>query len=114
PSAAAPASASATPSAAAPASASASPSVPAPARRAASAPAARQCSDPARIGYAIELAFPVINLNSSSAAQCDVPASGAAPGVVVFGWVVRALAATLLALYTLGLTGITRSPPGGS
>jgi hypothetical protein len=56
----------------------------------------------------------VINLNSSSAAQCDVPASGAAPGVVVFGWVVRALAATLLVLYTLGLTGVTRSPPGGA
>ena len=84
------------------------------ARRAASVPATRQCSDPARIGYAIELAFPVINLNSSSAGQCDVPASGAAPGVVVFGWAVRALAATLLALYALGLTGVTRSPPGGA
>jgi hypothetical protein len=64
------------------------------------------------VGYAIELAFPLINLNSSSAAQCDVPASGAAAGVVVFGWVVRAAAAALLALYTLGLTGVTRSPPG--
>jgi hypothetical protein len=32
--------------------------------------------------------------------------------VVVFGWVVRAAAAALLALYTLGLTGVTRSPPG--
>ncbi len=83
-----------------------------PARRAATAAATRQCSDPARIGYAIELAFPVINLNSSLAAQCDVPASGAAAGVVVFGWAVRAAAATLLALYTLGLTGVTRSPPG--
>jgi hypothetical protein len=74
--------------------------------------AAGRCSDPARIGYAIELAFPIINLNSSSAAQCDVPATGAAPGVVAFGWAVRAAAAILLALYALGLTGITRSPPG--
>jgi hypothetical protein len=76
------------------------------------AAATRQCSDPAGVGYAIELAFPLINLNSSSAAQCDVPASGAAAGVVVFGWVVRAAAAALLALYTLGLTGVTRRPPG--
>ena len=99
---------------AASASAPAGAGAPARASRAASVPATRQCSDPARIGYAIELAFPVINLNSSSAGQCDVPASGAAPGVVVFGWVVRALAATLLVLYTLGLTGVTRSPPGGA
>ena len=39
------------------------------------------------------------------------PASGGATGVVVFGWAVRAAAAILLALYTLGLTGVTRSPP---
>ena len=103
--------------------ASASPSAPAPsvspiartpaaAGRAVTAPAARPCSDPARIGYAIGLAFPLINLNSSAGAQCDVPASGAAAGVVVSGWAVRAAAAALLALYTLGLTGVTRSPPG--
>ena len=85
---------------------------PAAAGRAVTASAARPCSDPARIGYAIGLAFPIINLNSSAGAQCDVPASGAAPGVVVFGWAVRAAAAALLALYTLGLTGVTRSPPG--
>jgi hypothetical protein len=103
--------ASASPSASAP-SASATTRAPAAAGRAGTAAAARQCSDPARIGYAIELAFPIINLNSSSAAQCDVPATGAAPWVVVFGWAVRAVAATLLALYTLGLTGVTRSPPG--
>ena len=122
------ASAPATPAASASASgpaASASPSPPAPApsasptarapaaaRRAVTTPAAGQCSDPARIGYAIGLAFPLINLNSSAAAQCDVPASGGAAGVVVFGWAVRAAAASLLALYTLGLTGVTRSPPG--
>jgi hypothetical protein len=88
------------------------PRSPATATRSAAA-AARECSNPARIGYAIELAFPVINLNSSSAAQCDVPATGAAAGVVVFGWLVRAAAAALLALYTRGLAGITRSPPGG-
>ena len=80
--------------------------------RARTAAAGGECSDPARIGYAIELAFPLINLNSGAAGQCDVPATGGAPGVVVFGWAVRAAAATLLALYTLGLTGVTRSPPG--
>ena len=106
------ASASASPSSspAASASASATTRAAATARRAATA-GARPCSDPARIGYAIELAFPIINLNSSSAGQCDVPASGGATGVVVFGWAVRAAAAILLALYTLGLTGVTRSPP---
>ena len=72
----------------------------------------RECSDPARIGYAIGLAFPLINLNSGQAGQCDVPAAGGAAGVVVLGWAVRAAAATLLALYTLGLTGVTRRPPG--
>jgi hypothetical protein len=113
----------ATPSGSASSSASASPPEPAPsaspiarapaaAGRAVTDPAARQCSYPARIGYAIGLAFPIINLNSSAGAQCDVPASGAAAGVVVFGWAVRAAAATLLVLYTLGLTGVTRSPPG--
>ena len=80
--------------------------------RTAAVPSARPCSDPARVGYAIGLAFPLINLNSSAGGQCDVPATGAAAGVVVFGWAVRAAAATLLALYTLGLTGVTRSPPG--
>ncbi len=94
----------------------ASPSAPAaaspgPAARPASA-ITRECSDPARIGYAIGLAFPVINLNSGQADQCDVPAAGGAAGVVVFGWAVRAAAAALLALYTLGLTGVTRRPPG--
>jgi ribonuclease E len=98
---------------AAPASASPTPRSLATARPGACT-AATECSNPARIGYAIELAFPVINLNSSSAAQCDVPASGAAAGVVVFGWLVRAAAAALLALYTLGLAGVTRSPPSGS
>jgi hypothetical protein len=99
-------------------SASSAASVPASAtaatRRAAgsAAGASRECSDPARIGYAIDLAFPIINLNSSAAGQCDVPATGGAAGVVVLGWAVRAAAATLLALYTLGLTGVTRSPPG--
>ncbi len=101
--------ASASPSAPAP---SASPIAPAPAGRAVSAPAASRCSDPARIGYALGLAFPVISLNNRAGAQCDLPASGAAAGVVIFGWVVRAAAVSLLALYILGLTGVTRSPPG--
>jgi hypothetical protein len=109
PSASAPSAATASPSAAAPSPAARAPAGPA---RAATAAAGRQCSDPARVGYAIGLAFPLINLNSSAGGQCDVPATGAAAGVVVFGWAVRAAAASLLALYTLGLTGVTRSPPG--
>jgi len=106
-----PSAATASPSAPAP---SASPTARAPAGpgRAATVPSTRPCSDPARVGYAIGLAFPLINLNSSAGGQCDVPATGAAAGVVVFGWAVRAAAASLLALYTLGLTGVTRSPPG--
>ena len=48
----------------------------------------------------------------SAPVQCDGPATGGEAGVVVLGWAVRAAAATLLALYTLGLTGVTRSPPG--
>jgi hypothetical protein len=72
------------------------------------------CTVPGRIGYAIELAFPIINLNSSSEEQCDVPAENAEWGVVAFGWIVRALAATLFVLYGLGLSGVTRSPPGGT
>ena len=76
--------------------------------------AAPECSVAGRAGYALTLAFPVINLTSGSAGQCDVPASGADPGVLVFGWVVRALAATLFVLYGLGLSGLTRSPPGAS
>lgn len=39
-------------------------------------------------------------------------ANRSGPEVVAFGWAVRAAAAILLALYTLGLTGVTRSPPG--
>jgi hypothetical protein len=72
------------------------------------------CTFPGRIGYAIELAFPIINLNSSSEEQCDVPAKDAEWGVVAFGWIVRAIAATLFVLYGLGLSGVTRSPPGGT
>jgi hypothetical protein len=106
-----PSAATASPSAAAP-PASPIARAPAGAGRTATAPAGRRCSDPARVGYAIGLAFPLINLNSSAGGQCDVPATGAAAGVVVFGWAVRAAAASLLALYTLGLTGVTRSPPG--
>ena len=54
---------------------------PGPGRREAGRRRAGECSVPARIGYAIELAFPIINLNSSPAGQCDVPATGGAPGV---------------------------------
>ena len=77
------------------------------------ASAESQCTVTGRISYAIDLAFPIINLNSSSEQQCDVKAPGS-PGVVLFGWIVRALAATLFVLYGLGITGVTRSPPSAT
>jgi hypothetical protein len=76
---------------------------------AAAAPALTQCSMTGRIGYAIELSFPVINLNSASGEQCDVPATGARWWVVAFGWLIRTLAAVLLVLYSTGITGLARS-----
>lgn len=81
---------------------------------AASAPVARECSVTGDIGYAIEVAFPVININSASGAQCDVPANGAKLGMIVFGWVIRVLAALLAAVYVLGISGLNRSSPSGS
>jgi hypothetical protein len=67
------------------------------------------CSVPGRISYAIEVAFPIVSLSSSSEEHCDVPATGAKSWLLTFGWIVRALAATLVAFYLAGLAGITRN-----
>ena len=72
-------------------------------------PAAVECSVPGRISYAIEVAFPIVSLSGSSEEHCDLPATGAKSWLVAFGWIVRALAATLAAFYLAGLTGITRN-----
>jgi hypothetical protein len=68
-----------------------------------------ECSVPGRISYAIEVAFPIVSLSSSSEEHCDVPATGAKSWLLTFGWIVRALAATLVAFYLAGLAGITRN-----
>jgi hypothetical protein len=81
---------------------------------ASAAPVVRKCSVTGDIGYAIQVAFPLININSASGAQCDVPANGAKLGMIVFGWVVRLLAALLAGVYVLGISGLNRSSPSGS
>jgi hypothetical protein len=78
------------------------------------APAVRKCSVTGDIGYAIQVSFPIININSASGAQCDVPANGANLGMIVFGWVVRVLAALLAGVYVLGISGLSRSSPSGA
>jgi hypothetical protein len=61
-----------------------------------------------RAGYAVDLVLPF----TGPAGPCAVPAGSAAPGVLVFGWLVRVLAITLLVVYVAGLTGLTRRHPG--
>jgi hypothetical protein len=74
---------------------------------------AAECTIPGDIGYAIGIAFPVINLNGSSEEQCSVPATGAW-WVTAFGWVVRVLAALLAGVYVLGISGLNRGSPSSS
>ena len=68
------------------------------------------CTPTGDVAYAITLAFPIINLSGSTGQQCDVPATDPRWWIIAFGWVVRALAATLARFYAAGLAGITRSP----
>ncbi len=67
-----------------------------------------RCPVTARVGYALELSFPLINLNSAASGEQCTAATGA-EGWVIGGWFVRAAAAVLAALYAAGLTGITRT-----
>ena len=81
----------------------------------ASAADSPHCSFTAQLSYAIDVAFPIITISGSSEQQCDVPAEKVSPGqqaVVAFGWLVRALSATLLVIYVAGLTGLTSRTPG--
>jgi len=72
-----------------------------------------ECPVPGRIGYAVGLAVPFVNAGHTPAGQCDVPARGANGWVLAFGWLVRAAAIALLAVYGVGLSGLTRRQPGG-
>ena len=85
---------------------------PAPAPAAATYTQARSCPVTGDLGYAIAVAFPVIDISAEQ--QCDVPAQNARWGVVVFGWVVRIMAALLAGVYVLGISGLNRSTPSGS
>jgi hypothetical protein len=73
------------------------------------APAAVECTAAGQVSYAIEIALPIVSLSGSSEEHCDVPASGSESWLVVAGWIVRALAATLAAFYLAGLAGLTRN-----
>lgn len=70
------------------------------------------CSFTAQLSYAIDIAFPIVTISGSSEQQCDVPATNPNQYVVAIGWLVRALSATLLAIYVAGLTGLTSRTPG--
>ncbi len=63
-----------------------------------------------RIGYAVNLVLPFLG----PAGSCAAPATSGGAGLLAFGWLVRALAVTLVAVYLAGLTGLTRRRPGSS
>ena len=75
-------------------------------------PGAAECGVAGRIGYAVDLVLPFLGPGAGPAGTCAVPATSAGTGVLAFGWLVRALAVTLLAVYLAGLTGPTRPGPG--
>jgi hypothetical protein len=72
----------------------------------------KHCSFTAQLSYAIDVAFPIITISSSSEQQCDVASPNPNQLLVAFGWLVRALSATLIAIYGAGLTGLTSRSPG--
>ena len=72
----------------------------------------QSCSFTGQLGYAIDVAFPLITVSNSSVQQCDVATPKPNDAVVIFGWVVRVLSTTLLAIYAAGLTGLTSRSPG--
>ena len=58
-----------------------------------------------RAGYALELVLPFTGQRGPCTAST-------APGLLLFSWLVRVLAITLLAVYVAGLAGLTRRHPG--
>jgi hypothetical protein len=73
---------------------------------------AQSCSFTGQLGYAIDVAFPLITVSNTSVQQCDVATPKPNDAVLIFGWVVRVLSTTLLAIYAAGLTGLTSRSPG--
>jgi hypothetical protein len=71
----------------------------------------RRCSTAGEINYAIGIALPIISLSNSQTA-CDIRPPGDWE-MNLLAWVVRVLAAVLAVVYAAGLTGLTRSLPGG-
>ena len=61
-----------------------------------------------RVGYALDLVLPF----TGPAGPCAVPAASTAPGVLVFGWLVRVLAITLLAVFVAWPGWPDPAPPG--
>ncbi len=73
---------------------------------------AQSCSFTGQLGYAIDVALPLITVSNTSIQQCDVATPKPNDAVLIFGWVVRVLSTTLLAIYAAGLTGLTSRSPG--
>jgi hypothetical protein len=60
------------------------------------------------VGYAVGLVLPFTGPGAGPAGSCAVPVASAAPGVLAFGWLVRVLAISLLVVYAVSLSGLTR------
>jgi hypothetical protein len=76
------------------------------------ATARQPCSFMGQLGYAVNVSFPIITIDTNSVQQCDVAAPDPNPALVVFGWLVKALASTLAVIYAAGLGGLTTRSPG--
>ena len=63
-----------------------------------------------RVGYAVSLVLPFLG----PAGSCTGTAASGGAALLAFGWLVRALAITLLVVYLAGLTGLARRRPGPS
>lgn len=61
-----------------------------------------------RVGYAVNLVLPFLGPTGT----CAGTTAAAGAGLLAFGWLVRALAVTLLVVYLAGLTGLARRRPG--
>ena len=68
-------------------------------------PGPPECGLAGRAGYALDLVLPF----TGQPGPCT---ASSAPGLLVFGWLVRVLAITLLAVYVAGLVGLTQRHPG--
>jgi hypothetical protein len=74
------------------------------------APARPECSLGATADYAVGLAFPPITVAANDP-TCDVDPKNPNFGVIVFGWIVRAVAVLLAGFFLAGLGGLTTRSP---